>query len=74
VARVGAGAGCSTSAAGGNVDQTCGSQIALLEPPMSQTKGNVTMAQGGMLMVVHQVKIDPQQVHISISETMVEWK
>jgi hypothetical protein len=71
VARVGAGAGCSTSAAGGNVDQTCGSQIALLEPPMSQTKG---VAQGGMVMVVHQVKIDPQQVHISISETMVEWK
>jgi hypothetical protein len=40
VARVGA--GCSTCAAGGNVEETCGSHIALLEPPMSQTKGRRT--------------------------------
>jgi hypothetical protein len=46
VARAGAGAGCSTSAAGGDVEETCGSQIALLEPPMSQTKGRGTRRYG----------------------------
>jgi hypothetical protein len=35
-------AGCSTSAAEGNVQETCENQIALLEPPMSQTKGRGT--------------------------------
>jgi hypothetical protein len=46
VARVSAGVGCSTSAAGGDVEETCGSQIALLEPPMSQTKGCGTRRYG----------------------------
>jgi hypothetical protein len=46
VARAGAGAGCSTGAAGGDVEETCGSQISLLEPPMSQTKGHGTRRYG----------------------------
>jgi hypothetical protein len=39
VARVGAGAGCSIGVARSDVEETCGSHIALLELPMSQTKG-----------------------------------
>jgi hypothetical protein len=46
VARAGAGVGCSTGAAEGNVEETCGSQITLLEPPMSQTKGRGTRRYG----------------------------
>jgi hypothetical protein len=42
VVRVDLGTGCSTGAAEGNVQETCENQIALLEPPMSQTKGHET--------------------------------
>jgi hypothetical protein len=46
VARAGAGVGCSIGAVGGDVEETCVSQIALLEPPMSQTKGCGTRRYG----------------------------
>jgi hypothetical protein len=39
VVRVGARAGCSIGVAGSDVEETCGSHIALLELSMSQTKG-----------------------------------
>jgi hypothetical protein len=46
VARASAGVGCSTGVAWGDVEETYGSQIALLEPPMSQTKGRGTRRSG----------------------------
>jgi hypothetical protein len=46
VARAGAGVGCSTDAAEDDVEETCVAQIALLEAPMSQTKGRGTKKYG----------------------------